>query len=87
MARSLPMLGALLVLGASPALADIEDDQGSCVHERQIYPEGSEICENGMLKRCEDGDWSDIGRCEREAPERKSGGGDGPVSEEQTLRQ
>src|SRR5882724_9308824 len=47
------------------------------------YSEGSELCENGMLKRCEDGAWSDIGRCDREVAEApRSGGGDGDESEE-----
>jgi hypothetical protein len=76
MVRASLILGILLLLWVSPILAEDDDDE-SCVHNRQVYPEGYELCENGMLKRCEDGAWSDIGRCEgddTDAP--RSGGGD-----------
>ena len=80
MLRSALILGTLLLLWAGPTLA--EEDEGDCVYNRQVYSEGSELCENGMLKRCEDGAWSDIGRCNSEATEAPiSGGGDEDESE------
>ena len=81
MVRSSLILGTLLLFWASPTLA--EEDDGACVHDHQEYSEGSELCENGMLRRCEDGAWSDIGRCDRDAAEApRSGGGDESESEE-----
>jgi len=79
--KSARILGTLLLFWASPTRA--EEDDEACVHNRREYSEGSELCENGMLKRCEDGAWSDIGRCDREITETpRSGGGDGDESEE-----
>jgi hypothetical protein len=75
MVRSILIVATFLLLWASPTLA--EDDDDSCVHNREVYPEGYELCENGTLKRCEEGAWSDIGRCDREDEEApRSGGGD-----------
>jgi hypothetical protein len=85
MVRSTLIVGTLLLLWASPTLA--EEDDGGCVHNRKVHPEGYELCENGMLRRCEEGAWSDIGRCDREATEApRSGGGDELEPEEQGRR-
>jgi hypothetical protein len=85
MVKSALILGTLLLFWASPSLA--EEDDGACVHNRREYSEGYELCENGMLKRCEEGAWSDIGRCDRDATEMpRSGGGDEPESEESLTR-
>ena len=85
MVKSALIFGTLLLFWAGPTLAD--EDDGACVHDRREYPEGSELCENGMLRRCEDGAWSDIGRCDRDATEApRDGGGDEPESEESLPR-
>jgi len=65
-----------LLVGAFPAASQIED-VGGCVYNRVIYPEGTEVCQGGTLKRCESGGWGDIGMCdESEMPEPRPGGGD-----------
>ena len=67
----------LLVLCASPAFADIEDESDRCSYNRVEYPEGAELCQNGNLVRCEDGAWSDIGDCQGDSAEDpNSDGGD-----------
>jgi hypothetical protein len=85
MLRSNLMLAAVLLLCAGPTLA--EEDDGSCVHNRELYPEGYELCENGTLRRCDEGAWADIGECERDAEDRpRSGGGDELAPEEPRPR-
>jgi hypothetical protein len=86
MVKSVLIFGTLLMLWASPTLAQDLDD-GGCVHNRQVYPDGYELCENGMLKRCDEGAWADIGRCDREATEApRSEGGDDLEPEDRSPR-
>jgi len=71
---SLAVAAALLGFAASAAAQDGED---GCVYNRQIYPEGTDMCQNGDLVRCEDGAWSDEGDCpEQPMPPPDTGGGD-----------
>lgn len=61
-----------------------QEDQGGCVYNRAVYPEGSEMCQSGSLMRCGEGAWGDIGFCDQEPmPEPVSGGGDRVVPPEQ----
>jgi hypothetical protein len=70
------ILGASVVLGGSAALAQ-DEEEGGCVFDREVFPEGYEMCQGGSRKRCEDGAWADVGDCPREAmPPPRSGGGD-----------
>jgi hypothetical protein len=65
MFRILASLGTLTLLATPSAFAqDIGD--GGCVYDRQIYPEGAELCQDGTLKRCQEGSWDDIGICKAE---------------------
>jgi hypothetical protein len=76
MTKCLAMTGAVMLLLAVPAAAQIEDD-GSCVFNRRIYPDGYEMCRGGTLQRCEDGAWGDVGMCnESEWQEPIESGGD-----------
>jgi hypothetical protein len=80
MSRFLLALAALMLL-AVPGAQAIEDD-GSCVYNRRVFPEGYEMCQAGTLKRCEDGAWSDVGDCPDEPMEPpRPGGGDEPEEE------
>ena len=69
-----------LILVVSLLLGDAglaQEDQGGCVYNRAVYPEGSEMCQSGSLMRCGEGAWGDIGFCKQEPmPEAISGGGD-----------
>jgi hypothetical protein len=70
---------AAWLLAATAALAQSE----GCVFDRRVYPEGSEVCRGGVLQRCEEGAWGDVGGCEDEAsPPPESGGGDVEVDPE-----
>jgi hypothetical protein len=71
------LVGVVLGLLASPTLAQIEDD-GSCVYNRRVYPDGYEMCQGGQQVRCEEGSWGDIGMCDEPEPEPppEAGGGD-----------
>ena len=65
---------ALLGFAASAAAQDGED---GCVYNREIYPEGTTMCQSGNLVRCEDGAWSDEGDCpDQPMPPPDTGGGD-----------
>ncbi|HXK23773.1 MAG TPA: hypothetical protein VMS55_13960 [Myxococcota bacterium] len=70
------MAGAAALLGfAAPATA--QDGQDGCVYNRQVYAEGTEMCQSGDLVRCEDGAWSDEGDCpDQPMPPPDTGGGD-----------
>ena len=75
MIRTLALAAGLVI--AAPTLAVAQDmDEGGCVFDRMIYPEGYELCQSGTLKRCESGAWADIGLCDEEPrpPPRSSGG-------------
>jgi hypothetical protein len=75
----LALLLAAWLLAATAALAQSE----GCVFDRRVYPEGSEVCRGGVLQRCEEGAWGDVGRCEEEAsPAPAPGGGDVAVDPE-----
>ena len=65
-----------LLLGAATAPA--QEDDGGCVYDRRIYPDGYEMCQGGQLMRCEDGAWGDIGMCDdpEPGPPPRTGGGD-----------
>jgi hypothetical protein len=54
---------AFALLGAASLGAQLEDD-GHCFYEGRDYPEGTEMCQSGTLKRCEAGAWADIGVCD-----------------------
>ena len=63
---------ALLVLAAAAAgstSARAQEDEGGCVFDRRVYPEGSERCQGGARVRCRDGAWSDIGLCDDPEPD------------------
>ena len=88
MLRPLACLVAFAVLAAAPALAqeidqDMDHDQRGCVYDRQIYPQGAEICQDGARMRCDAGAWDEIGMCEGGAPDAPiSGGGDADASDD-----
>jgi len=70
----------LLTAGAGSA----QEDEGGCVYNRTVYPERGELCQTGILKRCENGAWADIGFCKKKPmPEPISGGGDEVLQPEQ----
>jgi len=66
----LSILGIALLCGplAGRVGAQSALESPGCVYDRTIYPEGSEVCQNGTKKRCESGAWGNIGMCEDEAP-------------------
>lgn len=69
----LTLMASLLLTGAGLA----QEDEGGCVYNRAVYPEGTEMCQSGSLMRCGEGAWGDIGFCKQEPmPEPVSGGGD-----------
>lgn len=73
-------MGVLVAAGlllAGSGQAQIEDD-GSCVYNRRVYPNGYEMCQAGQQVRCEDGAWGDIGMCDdpEPGPPPVTGGGD-----------
>lgn len=79
--RALAILGALSLLAATSVFAqnvdqDMDDDaeENGCVSNRQIYPEGAELCQEGTSVRCQAGAWGAIGVC-KERP------GQAPVSQ------
>ena len=75
---------ALIGLGAGAAFAqDIDDDEGGCVYNRVVYPEGSELCQDGTLQRCDDGAWSPIGDCRKQPDQEPEGSGGDTVAPEQ----
>ena len=68
--------GAAALLGFALSAAAQDGDDG-CVYNRQIYPEGTEMCQSGNLVRCEDGAWSAEGDCpDQPMPPPDTGGGD-----------
>ena len=76
-ARTLAGLAAALLALAVTSLAGAQEDDGGCVYDRRIYPEGTEMCQAGQRVRCDDGAWGDIGMCDRDEPgppPRTSGG-------------
>ena len=77
MAKHVLCLCALILLGAGPALADIEQDDDTCNYNNVDYPPGSELCQNGNLVKCEDGDWNDMGDCPQQAPQQPNDDGGG----------
>ena len=67
---------AALLLTAAPAVAQSLSEDG-CVYDREVYPEGTEMCQSGDLMRCEDGAWTPMGDCPDEPmPAPNPGGGD-----------
>jgi len=85
MPRPLACLAALAVLAAlvaAPALAqeideDMDHGESGCVYDRQVYPHGAEICQDGARMQCDAGAWDEIGACQGGAPPTPvSGGGD-----------
>ena len=79
--RTLAVLGLLALLAAPAALAqdsepgmNHDEGGGGCVYDRQVYPQGAEICQGGARMRCDEGAWGEVGSC-RGGPERA------PVSE------
>ena len=76
------LLAAAALLLSSSAAAQIEDEDG-CVYNREVYPEGTQMCQSGNLVRCEDGAWSPMGDCPNEPmPSPDTGGGDVDAGEE-----
>jgi len=58
-------------------------DEGGCVYNRTVYPQGSQMCQGGTMMQCEEGAWSATGFCENEPmPEPVSSGGDVMESDE-----
>lgn len=78
----LAVLAWLSVFVAAPTFAqeideDMDHDESGCVYDRQVYPNGAEICQDGARMRCDAGAWDEIGACEGGAPQAPvSGGGD-----------
>ena len=73
--RTILAVAAVLLCASAAHAQDLDDD--SCVYNRQVYPEGTQMCQSGTLERCEDGAWSDMGDCPDEPmPPPDSGGGD-----------
>ena len=62
---------------ATLASAQLEDD-GSCVYDRSLYPDGTRMCQGEQLMECDEGAWEDVGNCDepQPAPVPISGGGD-----------
>lgn len=75
MRTKLALLGAPLLLLTAPVGAQ---EDGGCVYDRGIYPEGTEMCQGGLKMRCERGSWGEVGFCDSETqgPPPRSGGGD-----------
>ena len=72
---------ALLFTSGSAAAQELSED--GCVYNREVYPEGTQMCQSGNLVRCEDGSWSPVGDCPNEPmPSPNSGGGDVDGEEE-----
>ncbi len=84
LARILARLGALILLSAAPALAQNIDQEmnhdeggGGCVDNRQVYPQGAEVCQADALMRCDAGSCDEVGACNGgPEPAPISGGGD-----------
>ena len=81
--RALAILGALSLLAAASAFAQQidqdmdEDSENGCVSNRQVYPEDTELCQDGTLVRCKAGAWGTVGACkDRPGPAPVSQGGD-----------
>ncbi len=76
------LLCVIAVFGFGVLLASITsaqmDDDGSCVYNRSVYPDGAQLCQGGQLMECDEGAWADIGECDDPRPEPApiSGGGD-----------
>lgn len=60
-------LFAVGVLLGSIASAQMDDD-GGCVFDRRVYPEGEQMCQGSDLVQCSGGAWEDIGDCDEERP-------------------
>ena len=76
-ASLLALAGAGLFFARPVAAA--EPAEHGCVFNREIHPEGDEICQSDVRKRCENGAWVDVGTChDGGAPleQPKAGGGD-----------
>jgi hypothetical protein len=69
------LLAAVAPLGSGRAVAAERHEEG-CVYNREVHPPASEICQGETRKRCENGAWVDVGRCDRPAlePPRSEGG-------------
>ncbi len=74
--KQITMIALLGLVSASTAFGQ-ELDDGSCFYNNENYPDGTELCQDGTLVRCEEGVWSDIGFCDGDtAPSPRSGGDD-----------
>jgi hypothetical protein len=85
MAKNIPLLVCLVWgLAASGAIAaerersDLPPDpsEGGCTYNREIHHDGDEVCQGETRKRCVDGKWTNLGRCEQPVlePPRADGG-------------
>ena len=65
-------------------LSSHAQETSGCTYNRTIYPEGTQVCRDGALQRCNGGAWGDIGLCDHEPPPPApiAGGGDVVVGDE-----
>ena len=90
MSRILASLGAMVALAAPAALAqsvdqDMNHDEGGggCVYDRQVYPQSAQLCQDGILMRCDAGGWDQIGACSGGSePAPNASGGDEDESDD-----
>ena len=78
-------LGLLIFLALGSSSPVLAFDDGQCVYNRQVYAEGTVMCQGSQRLRCDAGSWGQIGICHgHEAfPEPISSGGDREEEPEQ----
>ncbi|HXK23566.1 MAG TPA: hypothetical protein VMS55_12915 [Myxococcota bacterium] len=69
----------VIALGAARAHAQDPLDAEGCVYEHQLYPEDTEMCQNGKYVRCIDKAWSDEGDCPDQASQPPISQGGDPI--------
>ena len=69
---ALRLVAVVTVFGVGVLLGSIAsaqmDDDGGCVFDRRVYPEGEQMCQGSDLVQCSNGAWEDIGDCDEESP-------------------
>lgn len=81
MSRKLTLTFFIAGFALAPGVAPAQG--GGCTYNRTVYAEGTEVCRDGALQRCESGNWGDIGLCDDSPlpPPPEVGGGDVPEGE------
>jgi len=76
------VVGGALAMGLAAGTAWAQGQ--ACLYEGQTFPEGSEVCQAGLLQNCVNGEWQNDGgeRCDQnddDAIEGNSVTGAGPM--------